>query len=275
MVRMLTGFTEKLTNIIHKNNSLVCVGLDVDQDKIPSFLFETSDDPYVEFTTSIINETKDVVCAYKPNLAFYESLGKEGGRILRETINAIPEDIVVILDGKRNDIGNTAKKYAYSLFEDLNADSATVNPYLGIDGVKPFLEYKNTCSFILCRTSNQSAVEFQDLTINDEPLYIHVAKTVKKWAEYGCVGLVAGATYPEELRRLRTVMGNNSPFLIPGIGKQGGDVKKTVTYGTNAKGEMAVINSSRGIIYASDGDDFAEVAREKAVELQNKINQFR
>jgi len=275
MVIKLTDFTEKLTNIIHKNNSLVCVGLDVDKGKIPSFLFEKSDDPYVEFTTSIINQTKDVVAAYKPNLAFYESLGRDGDRILRETLKAIPNDIVVILDGKRNDIGNTAKKYAYSLFEELKADSATVNPYLGIDGVKPFLEYNNTCSFILCRTSNPSAVEFQDLIIDDEPLYIHVAKTVKTWKKYGCVGLVAGATYPEELRKLRTLMGEDSPFLIPGIGKQGGDVKKTVEFGTNSDGEMSIINSSRGIIYASNGKDFAEVARKKAVELREKINQFR
>jgi len=271
----MSSFQERLTNIINKNNSLVCVGLDIDKEKIPSFLFETDDDPYVTFTTSIINETKDLVCAYKPNLAFYEALGKEGYRILRETVAAIPKDIIVILDGKRNDIGNTAKKYAYALFEDLHADAATVNPYLGINGVKPFLEFQDTCSFLLCRTSNPSAVDFQDLQIQGEPLYIHVAKTVKKWEKYGCCGLVAGATYPEELHTLRILMGDNSPFLIPGIGKQGGDIRKTVKYGTNKKGEMAVINSSRGILYASSGEDFAEAARKKTQSLRTTINEYR
>lgn len=271
----MSRFQKRLSNSIRKNNSLVCVGLDVDEEKIPSFLFESSDDPYVEFTTSIINETKDLVCAYKPNLAFYEALGEQGDRILRKTLAAIPDDIMVILDGKRNDIGNTAKKYAQALFEDLNGDAATVNPYLGIDGVKPFLDYQEACSFLLCRTSNPSAVDFQDLQIDGDPLYIHIAKTIKKWEKFGCCGLVVGATYPEELRKLRELMGEDSPFLIPGIGKQGGDVKKTVEYGTNAEGEMAVINSSRGIIYASDGKDFADAARQKTKSLRDMINMYR
>ena len=141
--------------------------------------------------------------------------------------------------------------------------------------VKPFLAYQDTCSFLLYRTSNPSAVDFQDLQIDGDPLYVHVAKTVKKWEEFGCCGLVAGATYPEELRKLRELMGDQSPFLIPGIGKQGGDVKKTVEYGTNADGEMAVINSSRGIIYASDGKDFADAARQKTTSLRELINKYR
>lgn len=275
MVMIVTDFIEKLTNSVHNNNSLVCIGLDIDKEKIPSFLFETTDDPFVRFTTSIINETKDLVCAYKPNLAFFEALGQQGEQVLRKTLAAIPKDIIIILDGKRNDIGNTAKKYAYSLFEDLKADGTTVNPYLGLDGVKPFLEYSDKCSFLLCRTSNPSAKDFQDLRIDDEPLYIHVAKTVKTWKTYGCCGLVAGATYPEELRTLRELMGEDTPFLIPGIGKQGGDVKKTVTYGTNSHGEMAVINSSRGIIYASDDEDFAQKARQETLTLQGTINNYR
>ena len=254
---------------------LIDVGLDIDKEKMPSYLFETSKDPFVDFTTSIIKETKDVVCAYKPNLAFYESIGQEGDRILRKTLKAIPKDIMVILDGKRNDIGNTAKKYAKSMFEELNGDAATVNPYLGIDGVKPFLEYQDACSFLLCRTSNPSAREFQDLKIDGQPLYICIAKTVKKWGEFGCCGLVAGATYPEELKELRSLMGDNCPFLIPGIGKQGGDVKKTVKYGANKNGELAVINSSRGIIYASDKQDFAQAARKETLQLRDTINKFR
>jgi orotidine-5'-phosphate decarboxylase len=274
-VKNLTGFIEKLTNSIHNTNSLVCIGLDIDKEKLPPFLFETTVDPFVEFTTSIINETKDLVCAYKPNLAFYEALGEKGERILRKTISAIPKDKIIILDGKRNDIGNTAKKYAQALFEELHGDAATVNPYLGLDGVKPFLEYSDNCSFLLCRTSNPSAKDFQDLHINDEPLYIHVAKTVNTWRNYGCCGLVAGATYPEELRKLRQIMGEHTPFLIPGIGKQGGDVKKTVNYGANSHGEMAVINSSRGIIYASKGEDFAQAARKQTIALNKEINKYR
>ena len=268
-------FQERLIHSMQKNNSLVCVGLDIDKEKMPSFLFESSQDPYVEFTTSIIKETKDLVCAYKPNLAFYEALGSDGDRVLRKTIAAIPKEIIVILDGKRNDIGNTAKKYAQSLFDELHGDAATVNPYLGIDGVKPFLNYQDKCSFLLCRTSNPSASDFQDLKIQNEPLYIRVAKTIKKWEEFGCCGLVAGATYLEELRNLRKLMGNNSPFLIPGIGKQGGDVEKTVRYGANEEGELAVINSSRGIIYASQGEDYALAARKETIKLRDTINKYR
>ena len=271
----MSSFQERLIHSMQKNNSLVCVGLDIDEEKIPPFLFESSQDPFVEFTTSIIDETKDLVCAYKPNLAFYEALGSEGDRILRKTIARIPKDIIVILDGKRNDIGNTAKKYAQALFEELHGDAATVNPYLGIDGVKPFLDYSDKCSFLLCRTSNPSARDFQDLQINNEALYIKVAKTIKKWEEFGCCGLVAGATYPEELRTLRKLMGDNSPFLIPGIGKQGGDVEKTVKYGTNEDGELAVINSSRSIIYASTGEDFAEAACKETTWLRDIINKYR
>lgn len=271
----MVSFQEKLNNSIQMRNSLVCVGLDVDKEKMPPFLFESSDDPFVEFTTSIINETKDLVCAYKPNLAFYEALGSEGDRILRKTLSAIPNDVIVILDGKRNDIGNTAKKYAKALFEELHGDAATINPYLGIDGVKPFLSYQDKCSFLLCRTSNPSAKEFQDLQIDNKAFYLHVAETIKTWEEFGCCGLVAGATYPKELQTLRKLMGENSPFLIPGIGKQGGDVEKTVKFGTNDSGGMAVINSSRGIIYASDGTDFAQAARKKTQQLKDLINLYR
>jgi orotidine-5'-phosphate decarboxylase len=268
-------FREKLSNIVHENDSLVCVGLDIDEEKIPKFLFTKSKDPFFDFNKSIIDATKDVVCAYKLNMAFYEVLGLEGFKILGKTLKHIPRNVVVILDGKRNDIGSTAKKYASSLFETYKADAVTVNPYLGIDGVKPFLEYKDKCSFILCRTSNPSAVDFQDLKTQGKPLYQIIAEKIKEWNKIGCCGAVVGATFPDELKAIRGILGDDIPLLIPGIGKQGGDVEKTVKYGTNGEHEMAIINSSREIIFAGDKEDFAEKSREKAESLRKEIDKYR
>lgn len=269
------NFKQKLTAISHNNNSLVCIGLDVDKEKMPKFLFESSKHPYLEFNKSIIDSTKDLVCAYKLNMAFYEVLGTEGFELLKKTIKHIPKDVVVILDGKRNDIGNTARKYAQTLFETLSADAITVNPYLGKGGVAPFLEYKDKCSFILCRTSNASAGDFQDLAVSETLLYQIVAKKIKEWNENDNCGAVVGATYPEELKTIRSILGDEIPILIPGIGKQGGDVEKTIKNGTNSKGKMAVINSSRGIIFAGDDEDFATVSLEKAISLRDEINKYR
>jgi orotidine-5'-phosphate decarboxylase len=268
------NFKQKLTAISHNNNSLVCIGLDVDKEKMPKFLFESSKHPYLEFNKSIIDSTKDIVCAYKLNMAFYEVLGTEGFELLKKTIKYIPKDVVVILDGKRNDIGNTARKYAQTLFETLSADAITVNPYLGKDGVAPFLEYKDKCSFILCRTSNASAGDFQDLAVSEALLYQIVAKKIKEWNENDNCGAVVGATYPEELKTIRGILGDEMPILVPGIGKQGGDVEKTIKNGTNSKGKMAVINSSRGIIFAGDDEDFATVSRKKAISLRDEINKY-
>lgn len=268
-------FVEKLTKSIHDHNSLVCVGLDIDKEKMPQFLLDSSNEPFLEFTKAIIDHTKDVACAYKLNLAFYESLGLNEQKMLKQIIRYIPNDTVVILDGKRNDIGNTARKYASALFDILDADAITVNPYLGWDGIEPFLKYKQKGSFILCRTSNPSAVDFQDLICGGKPLYIHVAKKIAEWNDYGNCGAVVGATYPEELRDIRKLLGDSIPLLIPGIGKQGGDVEKTVTYGTNKQGGMAVINSSRGIIYAGSGEDFSEQARMATLKLRDQINAYR
>jgi len=266
IIRFLNGmnFKEKLSKIVSKNNSLLCVGLDIDKDKIPKHFFKKSKDPYFEFNKSIIDSTKDLVCGYKLNMAFYEVLGRAGLDVLAKTIDYIPKDITVVLDGKRNDIGNTAKKYAQSLFETFNADAATVNPFLGIDGVKPFLEYKDKCSFILCRTSNPSAVDFQDLKISDKPLYEHVANKIKQWNTNSNCGAVVGATYPGELKQIRKILGEDIPILIPGIGAQGGNVEKTVK---NA-GELAIIVSCRGIIYS-------ENPRESAIKLRDEINKYR
>jgi len=253
-------FEEKLSKIVEKNNSLLCVGLDIDKEKIPN-------QPFLEFNKKIIDETKDLVCAYKINMAFYETLGKEGYELLEKTIEYIPKEIIVILDGKRNDIGNTAKKYASSLFETLKADSVTINPYLGFDGIKPFLDYKDKYSFILCRTSNPSAKDFQDLEINNKALYLHVAEKIQQWNTNKNAGAVVGATYPDELKQIRGFLGDDAILLIPGIGAQGGDVEKTIKYGTNKKGKNAIINSSRGIIYSKD-------PRKAAMFLRDEINKY-
>jgi orotidine 5'-phosphate decarboxylase subfamily 2 len=266
---------QKFLNISHTNNSLLCVGLDSDGDKIPKILIESSKNPVFDFNKAIIDATKDLVCAYKLNMAFYEVLGKKGFDIVEKTVRYIPHDIVIILDGKRNDIGNTAQKYAQSLFDTLKADAVTVNPYLGKDGIAPFLNYKEKWSFILCRTSNPSAKDFQDLSISSVPLYQMVAKKIREWNEYENCGAVVGATYPEELKTVRSLLGEKIPILIPGIGKQGGDVEKTVQNGTNSEGTMALINSSRKIIFAGDSEDFAEMARGKAELLRNEINKYR
>ena len=269
-------FNKRLQNSVSDHESLVCVGLDVDKEKMPGFLFESSPHPYKEFCKQIIDETKDVACAYKLNLAFYEAIGANGLDVLDTVLKLIPNNSITILDGKRNDIGNTARKYAKAFFEVFGADAITVNPYLGWDGIEPFLSYSDRCSFILCRTSNPSARDFQDLVSESGlTLFLSVAEKIKEWSAKGCCGAVVGATYPDELHCIREVLGDEIPLLIPGIGKQGGDVEKTVRFGTNSQGGQAIINSSRGIIYAGSGEDFAEKAGIAAQELKDQINSFR
>lgn len=269
------NWREKLQNITAKNQSLLCVGMDSDLGKIPEFLRKTSKHPLLDFNKAIIEATKDLVCAYKLNMAFYEAEGTSGFQALEKSIQAIPKDVVIILDGKRNDIGNTAQKYARSLFDTLKADAVTVNPYLGRDSITPFLEYKDKCSFILCRTSNPSAGDFQDLRISNQPLYQVVAQKIRDWNVYENCGAVVGATYPEELKAVRSILGETIPILIPGVGKQGGDIEKTVRNGTNAKKEMALINSSREIIFAGENENFAEHSRRKAESIRDEINKYR
>ena len=264
------NFVEKLTTATRKNRSLLCVGLDSDPELIP-------EGPGVfEFNKAIIEATSDLVCAYKPNLAFYEAQGAAGFDALKRTVDYIPEDIPVIADAKRSDIGNTAKAYARAIFSHFNFDAATVNPYLGFDSVEPFIQYRDKGVFILCRTSNAGAIDFQALHCkldNDHrPLFEIVALKASQWNTHGNVGLVVGATYPEELRLIRQNY-PDMPLLIPGIGAQGGDLALTVRYGVDAQGEKAVINSSRQIIYASREKDFAEAARRVAAELRDQINQ--
>jgi len=262
-------FIEKLTGASRKNKSLLCIGLDPDPKLMPEKL------SVFEFNRAIIDATSELVCAYKPNLAFYEALGKEGLDALQRTVEYIPDDIPVIADAKRGDIGNTARAYATAIFDNMKFDAATVNPYLGFDSLEPFIEYRDKGIFILCRTSNAGAVDFQSLLCDTEegsrPLYEVVAVKAGEWNNHGNIGLVVGATYPDELKTIRQIQ-PDMPLLIPGVGAQGGDLAVTVRYGVDSQGEKAIINSSRQIIYASKGKDFAEAANKAAAELRQHIN---
>jgi orotidine-5'-phosphate decarboxylase len=260
-------FIDKLLAASRRNKSLLCVGLDPDPGLMPRVNL-------LEFNKAIVDATADLVCAYKPNLAFYEALGVDGLKALHETIGHIPHHIPVIGDGKRGDIGNTAKAYAKALFELFGFDAATVSPYLGFDSVKPFIAYRDKGVFVLCRTSNPGAVDFQNLAnAQGVPLYEAVARKAEEWNVHDNIGLVVGATYPDELRTIRQLC-PEMPLLIPGIGAQGGDLASTVKHGIDAHGEKAVIAVSRQILYASKGKDFAQAARKRAQELRDSINKL-
>ena len=265
------NFDEKLNNATDKNNSLLCIGLDPDPELMPSKV------GVFKFNKDIIDATSELVCAYKLNLAFYEALD-DGIDVLKRTIKYIPGDIPVIGDAKRGDIGNTGRAYAKAIFTTLGFDATTVNPYLGFDSVEPFIEYWDRGVFILCRTSNPSAVDFQNLHFETErtrlSLFEIVAIRAEQWNTHGNIGLVVGATYPEELKLIRQNH-PDMPLLIPGIGAQGGDLASSVRYGVNALGRKAILTSSRQIIYASKEKDFAEAARRVAADLQERINYFR
>jgi orotidine-5'-phosphate decarboxylase len=261
-------FVNKLLAASRQNNSLLCVGLDPDRDKLPV-------KDVLEFNRAIIEATSDLVCAYKPNLAFYEAMGVRGMSILKKTVEGIPGNIPVIGDAKRGDIGNTAVAYARSLFDYFRFDAVTLNPYLGYDSVEPFLNYSQRGIFILCRTSNRSAVDFQDIVDNfGMKLYESVAMRANEWNTRGNIGLVVGATYPDELKTIRK-MCPDMPLLIPGIGAQGGDLELTVKNGMDVHGEKAVIVAARQVLYASRGADYVQAARKAALGLRDSINKVR
>jgi len=266
-------FVEKLLNISRKNHSLVCVGLDTDLEKIPEYLLK-EEDPIFAFNQKIIDFTSDLVCAYKPNVAFYEAFGSKGWDALKKTCEYIPGEIPIIIDAKRGDIGNTAKMYARAFFEGLRADAVTVNPYMGKDAILPFLEYEDKCAFVLCLTSNEGAKDFQLSIVDGKPLYEIVAEKVLSWNEKESCGLVVGATHPEQLKRIRK-SAPSLPILIPGVGAQAGDIESTVKSGTDKNGELAIINSSRAVLYASHEEDFAQAARKEALRLRDSINLYR
>lgn len=265
------NFQQKLNRIIKKNNSLVCVGLDSDISKLPS-RFKNNKYPQFAFNKEIIKKTHDLVCAYKPNSAFYEAQGAEGVKGLKMTCDYLKKKypiIPIILDAKRADIGNTNEGYVKFVFDYLGADAVTIHPYLGGEAVQPFLQKIDKGIIILCRTSNPGAGEFQDLIINGKPLYKLIAqKVAKKWNKNRNCLLVVGATYPKELKEVRKIVGDDMTLLIPGIGAQGGNLEKTVKAGLNKKKSGIIINSSRGIIFAGR-------PREEARKLRDEINKFR
>ena len=261
-----------LAQATSRHDSRVCVGLDPEIERFPIHLRSRSD-AIVAFNHAIVDATADLVCAYKPQIAHYAAVGAEDA--LLETIRYIRErapGVPIILDSKRGDIGSTAEKYAKEAFERYGADAVTINPYLGRDSAEPFLQYADKGVVILCRTSNAGAREFQDLVVDSRKLYQIVAESVaREWNSRGNCLLVVGATYPEELADIRARTGNMT-FLVPGVGAQGGDVEKAVRSGRTAAGEGLVINSSRGIIYAGSGEDFAMAARHATLELRDAIN---
>jgi orotidine-5'-phosphate decarboxylase len=274
------NFIEKLLAASRQNNSLLCVGLDPEVDRLPA---ELQEDPIeigiVRFCLTIIEATAPYVCAYKPNLAFFEALGPRGLQALQEIVREIPEHIPVIADAKRGDIGSTSRHYAAAIFDIYGCDAATVNPYLGYDSVAPFLAYRDKGILLLCRTSNPGARDFQDLRVQDEhgqvrPLYEVVAQRVQSWNDAGNCGLVAGATYAQELRTLRA-MCPDLPILVPGVGAQGGDLQAAVSAGVDVHGERAIIAVSRSIIYAASDHRYAAAAQEQARALRDRINEVR
>lgn len=271
------SFLERLQEAITAHNSLLCVGLDTDINKIPLYLRAEPDGVY-QFNKAIVDATSDLVCAYKPQIAYYSAYGENGLRALDQTIAYIKdtyEHIPVILDAKRADIESTSREYAKEAFDVFQSDAVTVNPYFGFDSLQPFFERKDKGVIVLCRTSNKSASDFQDLLIDTTPFYLRVAEKVKEWNEqYENILMVVGATWPEELRKVREIVPEMF-LLIPGIGAQGGDIEKTLQAGLRKDKSGLIIHTSRAIIYASDKDDFAKVARQKAKEIKEQINRYR
>ena len=266
-------FVDRLEQAAGGNQSRLCIGLDPVADRI--------DRDLIAWGRELIAATSDLVCCYKPNSGFYEGFGPQGWDALRETIGHVPPSIPVVLDAKRGDIGSTAEAYSRAAFDVLGAAAVTVNPYLGGDTITPFLEYKDRAVFVLCRTSNPGAGEFQDLAVDagdgtgdTRPLYEFVAERCRAWNRDGNVGLVAGATYPSEIARIRAIC-PEQVLLVPGVGTQGGDLNASVAAARDARGTGFMINASRQVIYASSGRDFASAARTAALQLREDIETAR
>ncbi len=266
-------FLRKLRAIQERNNSLLCIGLDTDINKLPEFMFEYGD-PLFEFNRRIIDATKDLVCAYKINMAFYEVRGESGWYTVHQTLARIPETIVRIADAKRTDIGNPAQHYAHLFMTDYEFDGVTLPPYMGWDSIDPFVKRTSQCGFILTLTSNPGSRDFQYLKVGSKPLYEKVIEKVKKWNKKKNLGLVVGATHPKDLRRIRK-LAPELPILIPGVGAQQGDLRSAVRYGSSTQGDLAIITVSRDILYARLDEHFAHAARQKALWYRDQINKYR
>ncbi len=260
---------EDLFQQISQKQSYLCVGLDTDIQRLPQHLLGF-EDPVFEFNKRIIDATKDLCVAYKPNIAFYESLGEAGWRSLRRTMEYIPQSHFTIADAKRGDIGNTSRLYAKAFFETLDFDAVTVAPYMGIDSVQPFLEFEDKWVILLALTSNKGSADFQRTPQeNGQPLFEKVMRKAQEWGSSDQMMFVVGATHPEQFSAIRAIAPDNF-LLVPGVGAQGGDLEALSQHGLNNKAGL-LVNSSRGIIFASSGEDFAEQARASAQQLQQQM----
>ena len=269
------SFMQALRTRWQQANSLVCVGLDPEPAKFPA-QFANDADAVFNFCRAIVDATAEYACSFKPQIAHFAALGAEDAlQRLIAHVHANHPGIPVILDSKRGDIGSTAQHYATEAFDRYAADAVTANPYLGRDSVQPFLDRADRGVVILCRTSNPGAGDLQDLQIDGRPLYQHVAeKVAREWNGHGNCALVVGATWPAQLKEVRTIVGD-VPFLVPGVGAQGGDVEAVVTNAKTADGTGLIVSSSRAILYASQGEDFTEAAAQAAKSLRDEINRYR
>ena len=266
-------FLEKYRSAANTRKSLVCVGLDPDPERLPDHLRGAAD-PVSSFLKEVVAATRDLVCAYKPNFAFFGALGAAGWRSLEDVLSAIPDATPVVLDFKANDIGNSARRYAQMAYDALGADAVTVNPLMGRDAVAPFLEYPDGCAFLLCLTSNPGSADFQRLTTQEGPFYQQVARKAVEWSDSGPCGLVVGATHARELVTVRRIA-PGLPFLVPGVGAQMGDPGDVIRYGSDRNGGGLLVNTSRSVLYASPGRDFANAARRAAESLRAELERER
>jgi len=269
---LLTSFNQRFQQTLRARQSLLCIGIDPDLQKLPAGL-PRSTEGVIIFCNEIIAATSEFATAFKINFAFFEVLGKSGWQALHTVAATLPADAIKIADAKRGDIGNTARLYAEAVFRALPFDAVTVNPYLGEDAAQPFLEDAGKGAFFLCRTSNAGSGEIQNFPDRTRPLYLHVAAQVREWNKNGNAGLVVGATHPRELQQARKAS-PGLPFLIPGVGVQGGNLEAAVCFGATATGDLAIINASRSIIFADAGNNFAEAAAREAKKMRDEMRNF-
>jgi orotidine-5'-phosphate decarboxylase len=267
-----SSFLDRLDAAARTNGSWLCIGLDPDPTLAPAAVRQGDAAEWVpRFVGGIVEATRDLVCCYKPNLAFFEALGLGGQQALRTVLGALPADVPVLLDAKRGDTPHTMAAYARAIFDDLGADAVTVSPYLGRDALEPFLERPERGVFVLCKTSNPGAGEIQDLLVEGEPLYRRVARLALEWDRHGTVGLVVGATYPGDVAAVRQIV-PQVPILLPGVGAQAGDLEAAVRAASGTRAARVLVNASRTILYAARDGDWQAAARQEAERLRQAIN---